>query len=379
MEDRKILGWRRSQNDSDDAKRDSIISELDSAFSPDGGRLINLRTGIFLTALFLCFIAAHVLAIAQWNFNSLASVFADAETWKFFSNTVVSLMASLIAAIVYTSMQNRGTERRLTLIRSLADRTLLQSLLSDLYHFQRRHLENYNVSLELRKSSNPDILICQISYSYTVINKVNPSLLFRFHRIRTEKEAEEVRERTRSIAADAAYYNYEFQYTLDERSMHAILPEEELTQFYKIRSLSVHGQPTQLRPKGGRDLELEATVPDLPSGQHRMPLTYTVEFPMELDSFASVLLELPTTDITCRFSYRDVKDLIDVGTADLLGSRVPVEPVDNQLGEIVFTHTRWMFPRSGLTFIWSRKMAAKDTGPQQPTPEEPAPKIAPPK
>lgn len=324
--------------------------QLDDAIRGNARKTIGRIAWIAFVASLATFILLHVLAIAKWEPSRVVDALGEVEVAKFLSATFISLFTSVLAAMVYTNLQNRGVESRLSLIRSLGDSKLLYSLLSDVKHYEGRTLSNYHANVTLRRSPYPDALICQIDYNYCTTNKPSHLLRFGFNRVTGVHDATRTKT-TEALPADDVYYTYEFQYTLDETTLAPLIPSDALDALYKVRSLSVAGVATELRAVRA---EYEAIIPDTLSLEEPLAISYTVEFPLELDSFVSVMLELPASDLYCKFDYRDVIELVEVYANDFIGTRKPVLPSPGINGEIIFNHRNWIFPRSGISFMWWR-------------------------
>ena len=350
LDNQHIAGEQSPQTTTSFGKQtnDSVPTRLRTALGRNRQNMLNRKTLVFVGFLAFIFVALNILAIAKWNYSNIAAAFFDTETFKFLAGTAISVIASLIAAMAYTGLQNKQTENELELVRSLAENDLTISLLTDLYHYRGKHLEDYHVEIRLRATHHQDVTICQITYTYVAVNKHNPILLFRFNRIKNQEDAKAAKARMGSVTADEMYLNYEFQYTLDESSLAKKISESELSSLYKVRALSVDGHGLTLTKRNANDNEYEATLIGAPD---RVRIHYTVEFPLETESFVSVLLNLPTSGITCKFDYHEVMGRIEVLAEDLLGSRSPLTPITDD-GEITFDHHKWIFPRSGITFMW---------------------------
>lgn len=336
---------------------DYIFSERLRRIFDESASLVSRRTAWTLVASIALIIGIYVLSAARWKLDQLSSVLTSIEGIQFLLNVLLGVAVAVLAAMAYAHLQNQEARRRFDLIRSLARADLLHSLFSDLHHHAGRFLSEYNVRVELLRSKLPGVIICQIRYSYLTANKPALPLRFRFSRIRNEGEAQSVERDVDSVATPDLYLTYEFQYTLDERTLQTLAQPEDLTGLYRVRDLSVDGVSTKLeRIADGATVEYQAPIPDGDSLERSIALSYTVEFPMEMDSFISVVLELPTLNFACSIDYRDLKEDITLYAEDFLTTRKAVVPHSGD-GEINFIHRHWMFPRSGISVIWFRGTA----------------------
>ncbi len=215
--------------------------------------------------------------------------------------------------------------------------------------YGQRYCEDYSVSIVLKKTENDYVYLCQIHYDYKkVLN--SRTLRFVIKPIRNATDHGEV--------DPVRYIQNEFYYVMDERVLIKHVGPSELDKYYKISTICINNEEfvEPIRQQEINSFSYVVEVPHSVTLTKPLKLSYTVEFPVEVESFIAISIELPTKFFTCNLDYTDIKNSVDLSAATFLSSNhEPLSPTDSRDGVIEYKHGRWILPKSSAVFMWWKK------------------------
>ncbi len=328
------------------------IDDLVSATRPSS-RVVWVFFGILLLAIF-----SYILHLANYDLGQLFSAFSSQQSIHFIAQAILALIISVVAAFSYTFFEKRNMKSGITALSRLAPDGLLDAIFEDIAYYDNRYLLDFSARARMEPMrGDPNLIRVQVEYSY---KKRLKSRELRFIFARDNEHAER-----RPTSAGQAIYsldNYlqnELYLSFDENGFPDSVAFESLSEFYRVRSLFVQDSFVDLHSR----IKGEEYVAQVPS---HIPITdpveirYTVEFPMERDSYFAIVPELPARNVKCYIDYAAVKDQLDVYAVEYLtAAQGPVQNIESDTGEVTMEHKGWIVPKSSFVMIWFEKQSRR--------------------
>lgn len=310
----------------------------------------------FLAVAVIILVLMFFVKLLETDFNVIALIgmLFTKELASFWMSFGAAVSASIVAAIVYGSIENRGYKKRLETIRNIASPALLEDVMDTLDHYNGRYCEDYRVEIKLHEHAHRmPFLLCRITYEYKKYRGQEP-FVFRIVRIRNETDQEAAGRTPTSLTNN--YLQHELFYVLNEIDLIKYENTASLDTFYRIFNLQIDGQTAALMPVDNNPLHCIAEPTAAESGRRLYHLKYSIEFPFERESVLYPSIELPTNGFLCSFDFSEVKNEILVWSQAFFSSKVdPTASIEHEDGFVNYNYRGWLLPKSSVVFTWWRR------------------------
>jgi hypothetical protein len=242
--------------------------------------------------------------------------------------------------------QDKKKNSDIKLIKDICDLGLIKDFLIDLSKFGRKFREEEKIRIKIKpcKFSN-DLYIFEAKYSYytTLISK---DINFSFYRIRDTNTME------KDGCQKSDLLGTEFYWNSDERDF----PENtQLQDSYLLKKCVIHGEIFKTK-RTITDCKINycGKVENVLLGK-RILIEYTVEFPMETESYAHFRHELPTLKAEILLDYGEVADKINIFGIQVTSIKPEKRNTNYGEHELGYEYNGWMLPNHGIIFTWWKK------------------------
>ena len=268
------------------------------------------------------------------------------RNWQMALNAIVSLVigvtGSVVAAQIYASVDERLARDQLNCLFALGSKEYIDSWASEMQEFGHYHCEDFYVRVKLTPYQDGlKLFICEITYEYRR-DGLSGERRFTFRRNRPEHA-------THEPMHTPAYLRGLFDWESDERSFPEV---PEIAGIYSVSGFTVDSRPLSLH-KTDADSEVifSAQLPN--DGAAMARIAFTVTLPIERESVLTLTTEFPTKDMRVELDWQAVEMLIEKPHAQLhFANRTKVNETTHGANVIRWTHTGWVAPKNGVTFVW---------------------------
>lgn len=307
---------------------------------------------IFWSVFTIVVLALYRFIMVEYRLEDYLKINTKKEELEFFSNLVLSVIASILGAVAVTFVYIIPEPKRLKSILSLARKDFILEFLKECRYYDNRYCENYNTSIKLEKHNDLDgFFFCKMEYNYRKTLR-HRQISMRIDRLKKDSEQNE------NNKTDM-YLEHEFYWKLDEREIKENFP---LTN-YIIKNLFINKEHQidleRIDDNNSGCIRFEGYIPKQISLDDMVELSYIVRFPIESESVINIVYELPTKGVKLKFDYNLVKDDVDFYSQLFISSRNgPTSVVDDEgidFYEKEFQYAGWLMPKNGCYFVWWRK------------------------
>lgn len=311
-----------------------------------------------LYIVFLIFISGIIVLFLQsdYNFITILDFLSKKENYIYFISAIVAVCSSYLGALLFSISEERYHSLRLKYILSLFDKEYIETLISDLEFFRGRHYRDYDITIKFEKvGRRKDIILVRRKDSYRK-KIVSRDISLRIMRIQSDNDVNEYGNLKKELST--VFEKYEVFQTIDERSLNEEVIKDPLyDNLFHIRSPVVEQtEIINLTTIKDDPLHLQGHIPPAIDLTDNVRIDIDHSWPMETDSFYSIILEFPCKGISVHVDYSDVADILDLTVEDYLSSRVgaPVSHADGD-GVKTFSHGGWHPAKSNIILVWWRK------------------------
>ena len=320
----------------------------------------NWKRWIFWTIFIIITLLAYRIIIVGYDFEIFFKINAKKEEAEFFTNLLLSVIASVLGAVAVTFIYTIKEPKKLKKILLLARKDFILEFLKECEYYSNRYCENYNTIIKLEKHNEYESYFsCRLEYNYKKILR-SRRILMRIDRIREHyKQVNEEKEK------NDLYIEHEFYWKLDERA----ISEDFSSRSYVVKNLFINKKHqikiNRFDDEKSGSTSFEGYIPNGISLREPVELSYVVRFPIEAESAIDIVYELPTKGAKLKFDYSSVKDDIDVYSKIFISSRNGPTPIiddeEVECHEKEFQYDGWLMPKNGCYFVWWRKLKSEAT------------------
>jgi hypothetical protein len=314
---------------------------------------------ILISATILLIMAIVFIFIKSDNsISDTITLLQSEEAQLVYLTLIISVFSSLIASNIYGFQEDKDNSKRLSYISGLADKSYIDDIISDLEWYENRFYSDYSIRITLEKIPNfPGFILVkrEDTYRKRVKSKVVAARI-----IRNPSEDKALINFANEADLSEIFAMYEFYQRFDESSIvQCTRDDDNFSKLYSIKNIFINRKiNVPLEEIEGSSLHKKGRIPDGEIDENGMILfNVEAQWPMEDNSFYSVILEFPCKGIEVTVDYKDVVDLIDLTVEDFLSSRVAAPPPihDEESGIKRLFHHGWQPAKSNIVLVWWKK------------------------
>ncbi len=302
------------------------------------------------------FILGIVYVLYQTDFDwvSLKTSLTSEVAFTIFASLILSICASILGAVSYGYMEDRDNAQKLTYISSLAEADYLEDIIADLQFYKGRYYLDYSIRIKLEKiDGKPGFVLLTREDSYRKkfdSNSVSARI------VRSPIDTHSTHEVSDNELSEI-FSVYEIFQRFDEQSIEkSVRDDSSFDELYQIKNILINRKHNlHLEAIEGNRRHLRAKLPDRSRDQNGLvQFNIDYQWPMELGSFYSIILEFPCRGLEITVDYKEVADSIDLIVEDFLSSRVgaPLPIDDEEKGIKKLYHHGWQPSKSNVCLIW---------------------------
>jgi hypothetical protein len=322
-------------------KKDTKVTEI----FEDSNQISKRAIFVSLVVFFLTLLVLR-LYIISFDINKF--FVWDGPSIQFFTNSLLSVVTSFVAAVIFAYTFRVIDNKKLAKLRSLAQNEYLIELLQTLNRYKGAYVEDYIASVKICRHKNDHLLFARIRFEYKKYPINNPTVITIYR-----------------LTADSD----------DPKNLQLIAQERLIKEF--VWQQDERTMPGQIEPK------TDYTIEDLYIGQHRckvdriddedkitftcnlphgvdlsgpQPVEYQVKLPFERESVLALTHDFPTLNATVNFDYREAGDVIDAYVLTMAGIQDNPLPRNTDDPFVMrYKYRGWLSPQNGYVFVWWKK------------------------
>ncbi|MDQ3130516.1 MAG: hypothetical protein M3Q99_07125 [Acidobacteriota bacterium] len=309
-----------------------------------------------ILSLVVFVITVIILRLLIVSFEVSKFFIADITAIQFFTNALLSVITSIVAAFIFAYTFTVRENKKLHRLQNLSNKDYLTELLQAVDQYKGAYVEDYIATVKLCKHPSNQLITVKIRFEYKKYPVTN-QIIITIYRLTNESDAKDLQ----FIVQERAVK--EFVWQQDERTFP--IPVDPKIE-YSVKNLWV-GKSKCTIDAIIKDNEITATgnIPGVVDISGLQSIEYQVKLPFETESILALTHDFPTLNATVNFDYSEVSDIIDVYVLTMAGlNDNPIPHDTNDPFLIRYKHRGWLSPQNGYVIAWWRKDVRQPLEPQ---------------